>query len=104
MRRWTGRSTSPRLASPSSASSAPASLPDSIRRDPETQVVVTRRALLDADWQGLLGTAAVGMGIDRFMGTGFEDTVLVAGRRSKRFVEEMVVIDRLRAAGLVDDA
>jgi hypothetical protein len=74
-----------------------------IRRDPETQVVVTRRGLLAADWQGLLGTAAVGMGIDRFMETGFEDTVIVAGRRSKRFAEEMVVIDRLRAEGLIDD-
>ena len=74
-----------------------------IRRDPETQVVVTRRALLDADWQGLLGTAAVGMGIDRFVETGFEDTVLVAGRRSRRFAEEMAVIDRLRTEGLVDD-
>jgi hypothetical protein len=34
-----------------------------IRRDPQTQVVVTRRTLLQADCVGLLGTAAVGIGI-----------------------------------------
>jgi hypothetical protein len=73
-----------------------------IRRDPATQVVVTRRRLLGADWQGLLGNAAVAIGIDRFMETGSEDTVLVASKRSRRFAQEMAVIDRLRVAGLVE--
>ena len=74
-----------------------------IRRDPETQVVVTRRTLLQSDWRGLLGTAAVGLGIDRFMESGSEDTVLVASKRSQRFAQEMAVIERLRMEGLVDD-
>lgn len=74
-----------------------------IRRDPETQVVITRRAMLDADLPGLLGEITIiGMGIDRFLETGFDDTVLVAPVRGPRFVQQMATIERLRAEGLVE--
>lgn len=74
-----------------------------IRRDPETQVVITRRAMLDADLPGLLGeTTIIGMGIDRFLETGSDDTVLVAAWRGPRFAQQMEVIGRLRAEGLVE--
>ncbi len=74
-----------------------------IRRDPETQVVISRRAMLEADLPRLLGeVATIGMGIDRFLETGFDDTVLVAPRRGPRFAQQMGIIDRLRVEGLVE--
>ena len=74
-----------------------------IRRDPTTQVVISRRAMLAVDLPRLLGeTTIIAMGIDRFLETGFDDTVLVAPTRGPRFAQQSEVIDRLRAEGLVE--
>ncbi len=77
-----------------------------IRRDLATQVVITRRAILDRDWQGLLGSVVSGTGmgvaIERFLEHGRDDTVLVAAKRGKRFAQELAVLDRLRAEGLAE--
>lgn len=74
-----------------------------IRRDPETQVVLTRSKLLDGRWRAVIPDRMSEIVIEDFLLTGFDDTVYVASRRGRYFREEMVRIDRLRGAGLLDD-
>lgn len=71
-----------------------------IRRDPETQVVVTRDSLTGGDWRAACGDSPQWVGIERFLESGLPDTVLVAARRSKRFATDKAAIDRLCAEGI----
>jgi len=72
-----------------------------IRRDPETQVVMTRQLAKSGAWIEPLSDSYWRFGIDQFMKSGFDDFVLVACKRSKDFQEQVEWIRRLRAGAAV---
>jgi hypothetical protein len=71
-----------------------------IRRDPETQVVVTRETAARGDWRAACGDSSLWVAIERFLETDLPDTVLVAPKRSKRFATDKLAIDRLCDGGM----
>jgi hypothetical protein len=56
--------------------------------------------LIRGDWRAACGDSPLWVGIERFLNAGLPDTVLVAGRRSKRFEADVAAIDRLCAEGM----
>lgn len=70
-----------------------------IRRDAETQAVVTRDSLGSANWREACGDSAMWVSLERFLHTGLPDTVLIAGKRSRWFAQDMAALRRLREAG-----
>jgi hypothetical protein len=70
-----------------------------VRRDPETQVVVTRKSVEATNWRRACGESALWVGIERFLATGFSDTVLVAAKRGRRFAADVAALRNLRAIG-----
>lgn len=71
------------------------------RRDPETQVVVSRESCHGRDWRAASGDSFLWVHIERFLETGFADTVIVAPKRSKHFDAVIAAIGRLREIGVV---
>lgn len=72
-----------------------------VRRDPETMVVVRRERALDRRWQALpIGAFSVSIG--SMLREGDDDVVLIAGRRSRRFREELAALQLLRAEGIAE--
>lgn len=76
-----------------------------VRRDSRAQAIVRREKVLDGAWKQLdLGGAAyLGVTIQMMIDGGFEDVVVVAGKRSKNYNEHLRGIDVLRAAGVADE-
>ena len=75
-----------------------------IRRDPATQVVITRVALADGRWRDLVSDAGgMSVGFERFLVSGFADTVVVAGTRGRYVAKQLAAFARLRDAGIVAD-
>jgi hypothetical protein len=80
-----------------------AAIPGSlIRRDPETQVLVSRPKLLSSEWRSVVGTrTAVWVSIDWFLQDSlFDDVVLVASKKAKYFKDELAVFESLRREGI----
>jgi hypothetical protein len=73
-----------------------------IRRDPATQVVLRRAALLAGDWDERVDDSLARIWIDGLLASGFADTVLVAGRRSKRFARDLAAIEQLVDLGFAE--
>ena len=75
-----------------------------IRRDPETQAVVTRQAALSGEWRELerVQQTVLGLGIQQMLKRGDDDTVLVAERRARDFKQLLAGIRELRAAGVAE--
>lgn len=75
-----------------------------IRRDPETQAVVTRQAALSGEWRELewVQETVLGLGIQQMLKRGDDDTVLVAERRARDFKQLLAGIQELRAAGVAE--
>ena len=73
-----------------------------IRRDPETQVLVSRKSLGVADWKLMVQQQpAVGIAIDWFLeGSLFSDVVLVASKGASYFRDELAVLELLRREGV----
>ncbi|HEX2766156.1 MAG TPA: hypothetical protein VHR55_05935 [Candidatus Limnocylindria bacterium] len=71
------------------------------RRDPETQVIVTRESCLGRDWRAAAEDSYLWVHLERFLESGFADTVIVAPKRSKHFDAVMAAIGRLRDIGVV---
>ncbi|MBI3839915.1 MAG: hypothetical protein HY288_18485 [Planctomycetia bacterium] len=74
-----------------------------IRRDPETQALVTRQALLEGNWRKLefhanVTTLAIGMFLERDE----PDYVVVAPKRDNTFRERLADIELLRRAGIAE--
>ena len=65
-----------------------------IRRDPQTQVVVTRESAARGDWRRSEGSSQW-VAIERFLQAGFGDTVLVAPTRSKYVEADVAAFRRL---------
>ena len=81
-----------------SASGIPANL---VRRDPETQVVITRASITNGDWRAACEGSAQWVSIERFIQTGFSDAVLIAEKRSKQFEADVAAFRRLRDLGVL---
>jgi hypothetical protein len=75
-----------------------------IRRDPETQAVVTRQAALSGEWRELerVQKTVLGLGIQQMLKRGDDDIVLVAERRARDFKQVLAGIEELRAAGVAE--
>ena len=75
-----------------------------IRRDPETQAVVTRQAALSGEWRKLepVNETVLGLAIQQMLKRGDDDTVLVAERRARDFKQLLAGIQELRAAGVAE--
>ena len=71
-----------------------------IRRDRETQVVVTRESARRGDWRAASEGSSAWVGIERFLGSGFGDTVLVAPKRSKSLEVDLAAFRHLRDIGV----
>jgi hypothetical protein len=75
-----------------------------VRRDPETQAVVTRQAALSGEWRELehVQATALGVIIQQMLKFDQEDVVLVAEKRARDFKKVLAGIEELRAAGVAE--
>jgi hypothetical protein len=74
-----------------------------IRRDPETQVVVTREKALPGGWRKLdLSGTHWATAIELFLERGYQDTVYVAPKRHPRYWALLDGLKKLRDAGVAE--
>lgn len=74
-----------------------------IRRDPETQVVVTREKALNVPWKDLpLNEMLWKVSLELILSQGLPDKVLVAPKRNPRFKELVADLRTLQAAGVAE--
>ena len=73
-----------------------------IRRDPETQVLIARRLLAAESLAGIdFGSTSYDIAISWFLATSpYDDCVLVAARKNRKFKEQLRVLTALRQRGL----
>jgi hypothetical protein len=78
----------------------PSSIPgELIRRDRNTQILVSKGKLLQIGWKSLPLPASTRIGVEACLRSRYEHYVICAGRRSSRFDEELSGLDILRHAG-----
>lgn len=74
-----------------------------IRRDPETQIVVKRKSVLDAMWKKLpLKLTIWHQYFGALLAGDYEDTVIVAGKRDPEFKTLIADLKVLRGAGVAE--
>lgn len=74
---------------------------DLIRRDPETQAIVTREAAQHLDWTGVdLSGTWFDRTIEHMLEEGYSDAILIAPKRHKNFGRFRQAIADLRDAGI----
>lgn len=74
-----------------------------IRRDPETQVVVTRARVLNGEWRKLdLSETYFEVSLENLLRDGHQEKVLVAPKRNKNFKALLHGIQLLREAGVAE--
>ena len=74
-----------------------------IRRDPETQVVVSREKAMRGDWRKLdLTKTYWAVALDAFLRLGCEDIVLVAPKQAKDFKHLLRGLQSLRKSGVAE--
>jgi hypothetical protein len=74
-----------------------------VRRDPETQVVVTRAKAARGEWRQLdLSKTHWAVSLDWFLKRGDHDVVLVAPKRSKKFHDLLAGLKLLRDANIAE--
>jgi len=74
-----------------------------IRRDPETQVVVTREKVLSGKWRDVdLEGTHWGLSIEFMLRRGDADVVLVAPKRDRKYKKLLEGLRRLRDAGIAE--
>lgn len=73
-----------------------------IRRDEDTQILLTRRGLRDANWQSFpFGNSSAGVAIEwSLQDSIFDDVVVAAPKKSKKFKEDLAALQMLRHEGL----
>jgi hypothetical protein len=71
-----------------------------VRRDPATQILVTRERVFGSRWREVTAGAAWMYGIERLLESGMESQVFVACPRGNRYQEELELTARLREAGI----
>jgi hypothetical protein len=77
---------------------------DKIRRDPETQILVGRAALAEADWESLdYQRTAINIELGWFLGGSQFDSVVLAARTGSKFAkQDLAVFKSLREAGIAE--
>lgn len=74
-----------------------------IRRDPETQVVVTKKRLLEGDdWRELAFDGPWHVGFHLLLDSPCEDTIVIAPKRHRKFPLYMADLELLREAGIAE--
>jgi hypothetical protein len=74
-----------------------------IRRDPESQIVITRERAMQGVWRQLdLRNTHWATCIELFLQDGDQDVVLVAGRRDRKYRQLMYGLQALRDAGVAE--
>lgn len=74
-----------------------------VRRDPETQAVVTRRSAMEGTWRDLpFNENLWPTSLSVFLGQGEEDTILVAPKRHPKFRRYLEDLNLLRKAGVAE--
>ncbi len=74
-----------------------------VRRDPETQVLITRQAAWHQEWDKLEFRAPLTAGtIQTFLQQEYEDMIFVAPKRDRGFRDYVLDIQRLRAEGIAE--
>jgi hypothetical protein len=73
-----------------------------VRRDPATQVIVTRERALEQAWRRILLHPSLVASLEMFVGSGLADTILTAGRASSSFKQEMESLQALRDAAVAE--
>jgi hypothetical protein len=73
-----------------------------VRRDPDTQVLVTRQQLVGSDWkQHVQNNGGLRVAIDWFLnGSLFNDCVLVAPKGARYFKDDLATFELLRREGI----
>lgn len=73
-----------------------------VRRDPDTQILVSRSDLVQSDWQSLdYAETSVKIAIEWFLERSpYEDCVIVAPKLAKYFSDELKVFAMLRRTGI----
>lgn len=74
-----------------------------VRRDPETQVIVSREKILQGAWRELdLSGTHWATSLDFLMRREDPDVVLVAGKKNKKFKRLLEGLEALRSAGIAE--
>jgi hypothetical protein len=77
---------------------------DKVRRDPATQVLIRRSALVDSDWRKLdYDGTAIDIAISWFEKGSQFDSVVIAARTARKWAKrDVAVLDMLRKCGIAD--
>jgi hypothetical protein len=70
-----------------------------VRRDADTQILVSKSRLLAIGWERLPLPAITRIGVEACLHSQYEHYVICAGKRSSRFAEEQRGLDILRREG-----
>lgn len=73
-----------------------------IRRDPASQVVLTRDGLRATDWEHALRDHSMRFAVERFLATPLPDAVLVASKRHRDYADSLKALSILRDIGAAD--
>ena len=73
-----------------------------VRRDPQTQILVTRARVLATPWLDLTPDTVWKGALERLLERGDESEVLVACQRGERFSDQVAGFARLREAGVAE--
>ena len=73
-----------------------------VRRDPATQILITRERALAAQWTAVAPQTPEYYGIERLLESPMDSTVLVACPRDKDFDRTLATFARLREAGIAE--
>jgi hypothetical protein len=74
-----------------------------IRRDPATQILVSKSRLIGGRWQSLPLPQITRIQVERCLKANYEHQVIAAGKRSSNFAVQLRVIDILRREGITVD-
>ena len=73
-----------------------------VRRDPATQIVVTREKAVEGAWRKIPLHPTLSISLDRFVGYGHPETIFAAARAASYYKDQLDGIQRLRAAGIAE--
>jgi hypothetical protein len=73
-----------------------------VRRDPATQIVITRDQAIKGTWRKIPLHPTLGIALDMFVGSENQDTILAAARAASYYKDQLDGIRRLRDAGIAE--
>jgi hypothetical protein len=73
-----------------------------VRRDPVTQIVVTRERALEGTWRKIPLHPTLSISLDMFVRSEHLDTILIAAKAASYYKDQLDGIQRLRDAGIAE--